>query len=102
MPARRARTGRGSERTFAPDHAHERGHQGQRGQHGDRDDERGGQAERADERDPEMYRPRMETTTVLPATTTAAPEVLSACPAEVTMSMPASSCSRCRATRNRP
>ena len=51
---------------------------------------------------PEMYRPRMEITTVLPATTTAAPEVLSAATAEVTTSMPASSCSRCRETRNRP
>ena len=50
----------------------------------------------------EMYRPRMEMTTVLPATTTAAPDVLSACRMEATTSDPVSSCSRCRASRNRP
>ena len=51
---------------------------------------------------PTTYRPRMETTTVLPATTTAAPEVPAACRAEVMTSIPVSSCSRCRETRNRP
>ena len=51
---------------------------------------------------PAMYRPSIEITTVLPATTTAAPEVLSARRTELVTSMPWSSCSRCRAVRNRP
>ncbi len=51
---------------------------------------------------PDTYRPRMETTTVLPATTIAAPEVAVDRPAEVTTGSPWSSCSRCRAIRNRP
>ncbi len=50
----------------------------------------------------EMYRPRMATTTVLPATTIAAPEVPSVLRAEVMTSMPTSMCSRCLATMNRP
>jgi hypothetical protein len=38
---------------------------------------------------PDTYRPRIDTTTVPPATTIAAPEVASACAAEATRSMPA-------------
>ncbi len=41
-------------------------------------------------------------TTVLPATTTDAPEVAVVLPIDSSMSMPWSSCSRCRATRNSP
>jgi hypothetical protein len=51
---------------------------------------------------PEMYRPSTETATVLPATTMAAPEVLAARPTDGTTFSPASSCSRCLATRNNP
>ena len=51
---------------------------------------------------PEMYRPRTETATVLPATTIAAPDVPPARRTERTTSMPLSSCSRCLATRKSP
>ena len=51
---------------------------------------------------PEMYRPRTETETVLPATTIAAPEVPTARRTEAMTPIPLSSCSRCRATRNSP
>ena len=51
---------------------------------------------------PETYRPRIATTTVLPATTIAAPEVATVRPIERSSGMPWSSCSRCLATRNRP
>ncbi len=51
---------------------------------------------------PETYSPRIATTTVLPATATAAPDVPFALPADATTSMPWSTCSRCRATRNSP
>ena len=51
---------------------------------------------------PAMYSPRMEITTVLPATTTAAPEVLSARFADVATSRPASMFSRCLAVRKSP
>ena len=51
---------------------------------------------------PEMYRPSTETATVLPATTMAAPEVPAARRTEARTPIPASTCSRCRATMNRP
>ena len=51
---------------------------------------------------PEMYRPRTETETVVPATTIAVPEVPAARRAEATTPIPASSCSRYLATRNSP
>ena len=51
---------------------------------------------------PEMYRPRTETATVLPATTIAAPEVPAARRMEGATCIPLSSCSRCRATRKSP
>ena len=51
---------------------------------------------------PDTYRPRIEITTVPPATTIAAPEVPSARAAEAIRSIPASICSRCLAIRNSP
>ena len=51
---------------------------------------------------PDTYRPRIDTTTVPPATTMAAPEVPSARAAEVIRSIPVSICSRCLAIRNSP
>ena len=51
---------------------------------------------------PETYRPRIATTTVLPATTIAAPDVATVRPIDCSSGMPWSSCSRCRATRNNP
>ena len=51
---------------------------------------------------PDTYRPRIDTTTVPPATTIAAPEVASARAADAITSMPASICSRCLAMRNSP
>ena len=51
---------------------------------------------------PEIYRPSTETETVVPATTIAVPEVPAARRTEATTPIPASNCSRCRATRNSP